>query len=248
MRKVFTSLLREVKIYEGGNEIIPLHIGSRSTVFFVGSAAGIWVDPNSFDVNIVEGTTLTETLTIGNDGLGDLIFVIRTRVIGSTSQSARGFDSTSTAGKDQKVSVTKDHDFTVAGNHPYKQGELIVRFAPKAYGKHRSKQEKNQILSSLGGTTIKREFRIVPGLSVVQLPPGMTVEDALPVFNNTDGILYAEPDYEVTVCSTIPNDTLFNELWGMHNTGQSGGTLDADIDAPEAWDIARAAANNCRCN
>src|SRR6185503_14145266 len=25
----------------------------------------------------------------------------------------------------------------------------------------------------------------------------------------------------------------------MHNTGQSAGTADADIDAPEAWDLAR---------
>jgi len=24
-------------------------------------------------------------------------------------------------------------------------------------------------------------------------------------------------------------------LWGLHNTGQSGGTNDADIDASEAW-------------
>ncbi|HLT23589.1 MAG TPA: S8/S53 family peptidase [Ignavibacteria bacterium] len=35
---------------------------------------------------------------------------------------------------------------------------------------------------------------------------------------------------------TMPNDTRFNEMWGLHNTGQSGGTVDADIDAPEAWD------------
>lgn len=34
-----------------------------------------------------------------------------------------------------------------------------------------------------------------------------------------------------------PNDTRFAEQWGMHNTGQSGGTVDADIDAPEAWDL-----------
>ena len=26
-------------------------------------------------------------------------------------------------------------------------------------------------------------------------------------------------------------------MWGLHNTGQTGGTSDADIDAPEAWDI-----------
>ena len=29
----------------------------------------------------------------------------------------------------------------------------------------------------------------------------------------------------------------FSELWGMHNTGQTGGTPGADIHAPEAWDI-----------
>ena len=28
-----------------------------------------------------------------------------------------------------------------------------------------------------------------------------------------------------------------NEQWGLHNTGQTGGTPDADIDAVEAWDI-----------
>ncbi len=35
----------------------------------------------------------------------------------------------------------------------------------------------------------------------------------------------------------IPNDPSFSGQWDMHNTGQSGGTPDADIDAPEAWDI-----------
>jgi len=35
----------------------------------------------------------------------------------------------------------------------------------------------------------------------------------------------------------IPNDTRFAEQWDKNNTGQSGGTVDADIDAPEAWQI-----------
>lgn len=34
-----------------------------------------------------------------------------------------------------------------------------------------------------------------------------------------------------------PDDTEFADLWAMNNTGQSGGTNDADIDATEAWDI-----------
>lgn len=34
-----------------------------------------------------------------------------------------------------------------------------------------------------------------------------------------------------------PDDPLFSYQWGLHNTGQTGGTEDADIDAPEAWGI-----------
>lgn len=32
-----------------------------------------------------------------------------------------------------------------------------------------------------------------------------------------------------------PNDPRFDTLWGLDNTGQTGGTPDADVDAPEAW-------------
>ncbi len=35
----------------------------------------------------------------------------------------------------------------------------------------------------------------------------------------------------------IPNDPQFGVMWDMNNTGASGGVADADIDAPEAWDI-----------
>ncbi|HJY62628.1 MAG TPA: S8 family serine peptidase [Ignavibacteria bacterium] len=36
----------------------------------------------------------------------------------------------------------------------------------------------------------------------------------------------------------MPNDQFFaSNQWALHNTGQTGGTPDADIDAPEAWDL-----------
>ena len=38
--------------------------------------------------------------------------------------------------------------------------------------------------------------------------------------------------------AVTPNDPSFSQLWGLHNTGQTGGTNDKDIDAPEAWDLA----------
>jgi len=55
--------------------------------------------------------------------------------------------------------------------------------------------------------------------------------------NRSRAVLYAEPNYTYRVAA-IPNDPLFGELYGLHNSGQRGGTVDADIDAPEGWDNA----------
>ena len=48
---------------------------------------------------------------------------------------------------------------------------------------------------------------------------------------------YAEPNFILKAGAT-PNDPLFPELYGLNNTGQTGGRADADIDAPEGWDAA----------
>ncbi|MDP6545297.1 MAG: S8 family serine peptidase [Phycisphaerae bacterium] len=62
-------------------------------------------------------------------------------------------------------------------------------------------------------------------------------------------VLYTEPNFvytiSETIASTTPDDPAMADgsLWGLHNTGQSGGTLDADIDAPEAWDLTTGSAD-----
>ncbi|MHC4499245.1 MAG: hypothetical protein ACYS21_09065, partial [Planctomycetota bacterium] len=84
--------------------------------------AGVWVDPNNFDVNTIEGTILEETLTIGNDGVGDLDFIIRTRVVGSSSKSAGKAVGGTAVRKDRIFSIPYGHDFTVVGDAPYKPG------------------------------------------------------------------------------------------------------------------------------
>jgi subtilisin family serine protease len=43
--------------------------------------------------------------------------------------------------------------------------------------------------------------------------------------------------------TVMPDDPRFDEKWGLHNTGQTGGTADADIDAPEAWEISTGSHN-----
>lgn len=50
-------------------------------------------------------------------------------------------------------------------------------------------------------------------------------------------VVWAEPNFSQEVDLTvIPNDGLFSSQWHLRNTGQSGGTSDADVDADDAWD------------
>ncbi len=124
-----------------------------------------------------------------------------------------------------------------ANDLDYKPGELLVRFAPKTNGLQRTKAEQNEILTSINAGSVKHSYKLVSGLTVVKLPTNRTVKNTVGAFKGMSGILYAHPNYKIKLLSTGPNDTNFDDLWGMHNTGQTGGTPDADIDAPEAWNI-----------
>ena len=66
---------------------------------------------------------------------------------------------------------------------------------------------------------------------------GITAEEAIAILSEDPRIEYVEANDIKVTSQIIPNDPLFDELWGLNNTGQTGGTPDADIDAPEAWDI-----------
>ena len=119
---------------------------------------------------------------------------------------------------------------------PYRQGELIVRFAdtgPEAPirraipGPLTNRAVKN-ILSNMAvpGAAVHKEFdRIVPGLTLVKLPWHATVADGLFRFSRSPDVLYVEPNYRYKLLA-IPNDPWFYRQWGMRR-----------IDAPEAWDI-----------
>ena len=52
-------------------------------------------------------------------------------------------------------------------------------------------------------------------------------------------LAYAEQNMRVQALQATPNDPKYTngDLWGLNNSGQNGGVADADIDAPEAWDI-----------
>ena len=75
---------------------------------------------------------------------------------------------------------------------------------------------------------------------------GETLEDVARAYGQAAGVEYAEVDQLVRV-DLEPNDGLYPLQWALDNQGQmypeSGnynhppGTVDSDIDAPEAWDI-----------
>jgi subtilisin family serine protease len=72
----------------------------------------------------------------------------------------------------------------------------------------------------------------------VKLPAGKSVTQAIAEHKTKKDprILRVEPNYRVKALG-VPNDTYFSNLWAMRNTGQAGGTANADIDAVSAWDI-----------
>lgn len=65
--------------------------------------------------------------------------------------------------------------------------------------------------------------------------PGAGIDTVVGWGRATPGIAFVEPDFAINR-TLFPNDPSFSQLWGLHNTGQSSGLADADIDAPEAWD------------
>jgi hypothetical protein len=185
----------------------------------------IWVWPAYFDVTLLQGAKLTENLAIGNKGGSDLTFTLSCQTISSPppppSPGPRGMESgvSGLEAKDIKLYDLAKLDFSKLDETSYAPGELLVRFAPKANRSWPNMAEKNTTLqASFSGATVVHEYKIVPGLCLVKLPAGVTVKNTLLSFNNTAGILYAEPDYKIKLlsdCQLIPNDPRFDELWGM---------------------------------
>ena len=196
---------------------------------------GIWVSPESFDLTLTEGSQQQDVLTIGNDGTETLNFSLRSRTVsGVASISTVKNLSANLPAAPQKMIF----DVQESLMQEYKPGQLLVRFAPDKAMAYPSKEtQKDKLLESVPDVSVVEQFKFVPGLSLIELPEGVSVSDALESLNARDDVLYAQPNYRVYADSVLPNDPSFSSLWGMHNTGQSGGTQDADIDAPEAWSV-----------
>ncbi|HCQ20978.1 MAG TPA: hypothetical protein DIU28_05840, partial [Anabaena sp. UBA12330] len=116
-----------------------------------------------------------------------------------------------------------------AAKPAYASNKLIVKFNDTI-----NIAQANEMKNTLG--VVKTETIKLTGAQIWTLSGKTSVETTLATYRNSSLFKYIEPDYIVTTAAT-PNDPGFPQLWGLHNTGQGGGTPDADIDAPEAWDI-----------
>lgn len=114
----------------------------------------------------------------------------------------------------------------------YVPGEVLVRFSNSV------DTESARSIHGLLSTTLVEK---IPGrIERVRIRKGMTVEETVLEYSNARGVTGAQPNYIYHLEAT-PNDAAFYQQWGLHNTGQSvngsAGIVDADIDAPEAWNM-----------
>jgi subtilisin family serine protease len=115
--------------------------------------------------------------------------------------------------------------------------ELLVRFRdgsdPAARG----------ALHAASGATVVRHFASVPGLHLVKLGAGASMDRALAQYGYSPDVLYVEPNHALKL-EAMPNDPRFVAgdpgVWGLNMVPLFS---DTDIDAPEAWDLVTGSAN-----
>lgn len=127
--------------------------------------------------------------------------------------------------------------------HParYVPGEVLVKFRDEA---------PSSGIRSLNADVGAKELRAVSVQAGVihqyKLDGALSVDEAIAQYQRNPAVEYAEPNYLYQL-QAIPNDAQFSTLWGLHNIGQAvngtAGTTDADIDAPEAWNISTGSPN-----
>lgn len=89
-----------------------------------------------------------------------------------------------------------------------------------------------------------RRFPHTANIEVISVPPGLTAEQLVARYQRSGQVEDAGLDRLISP-ALAPDDPGFTsgDQWHLNNLGLGGGTLDADIDAPEAWDSLRAASN-----
>lgn len=123
--------------------------------------------------------------------------------------------------------LLKSNQISAEDKGDFVKGEVLVKFKEGV-----DSNEVGRVHRQLGGQVKE----VIPGINVQVIVVNRGVGEAISAYARNRRVEYAEPNY-IAYALGIPADTYFVNQWGMHNTGQTGGTIDADIDAPDAWDL-----------
>ncbi len=123
--------------------------------------------------------------------------------------------------------------YSFAQDNNYVPGEIIVML------KHG--EPVSRLTNTFGamGLVVKEPVVEYMNIWLLKFDNARTSEQtALNEIRKNSSVAAAQFNHYVTNRSlVIPNDASFGQQWSLNNTGQSGGTVDADIDAPEAWGL-----------
>jgi subtilisin family serine protease len=149
--------------------------------------------------------------------------------------------------------LAAENQWTAYGDKQVHSTRLLARFRGGAADSVRSN------LLAQSSERMTRSFPLVPGLVVLE-PDSTAARRAAgaPAAKNPAAALrariaalmasgrfeYVEPDYELKA-TLVPNDSRFVDgtLWGLKNSGQSGGLPGADIGAEAAWNVTTGSVN-----
>ena len=112
---------------------------------------------------------------------------------------------------------------------PYIEGNLLVKISDNA------PEDALELSASMVGAQAFESYTIVPGLWLYKYDTSLDIADVLAEFHRNPYVVYAEPDYVYNIAAQ--NDPRFPEQWDMENTGQTGGVIDADVNALSMWAI-----------
>ncbi|MDX1480668.1 MAG: S8 family serine peptidase [Woeseiaceae bacterium] len=109
-------------------------------------------------------------------------------------------------------------------------GDIFVTFVDGT-----SEEGMASVVSGIGGSMVRKLSFGQPAV-LVRLPAGLSVDEAAALLAQDPAVADTEPNL-VYRAARYPDDPLFFNQWGLHNTGRQFGTVDVDINAPEAWEI-----------
>ena len=115
--------------------------------------------------------------------------------------------------------------------------EFAVRFKPNI------SEEDIQTLNNENSVGVVRKSPYRHNRYVLRVlnPKEKNALETANAYNSDVRVLYSTPNFLVLggYQTVYPNDKYFTDQWSLHNIEQDppAGTFDADIDAPEAWDI-----------